>query len=103
MVDKLLSASGSTWPVAKIEVQNANGINVLDLFATTDRVYDQAQKLSKAFPECRVTVGMMARFRVIFKNGTPLWPTKPMTEFYSNLTEEQIKESLISVGAGVWV
>ena len=103
MVDKLVSSSSYSWPVANIEVQNANGINFLNLYATTDRVYDEAQKLSRAFPKHRVSICIDARFKVFFKNGEPTGPVKAMTEFYSNLTPEEIEESKIHVGGGVWI
>ena len=100
----MTTESGVKHNLFSLEVYSNDQVNApIQLYVTSDRADWEAIKLSKLCPNGYVQLVLMARIKARYKNGIRLW-CKDYQEFYSNLDDEQYKNTLIRDSATVeWI
>lgn len=78
----------------EMEIPSVNPLNNVLVYVSNKRVDIEARELSKMMPGKMIRVGTMNRFKAIYSNGERV-KVFDYKDFYSNLTEEQIKSTLI--------
>lgn len=95
----MITEGGVEHNLFSLEVYSNDQVNApIQLYVTSDRADWEAIKLSKLCPNGYVQLVLMARIKARYKNGIRLW-CKDYHEFYSGLTPEQHKATLIQDGA----
>jgi len=78
----------------EMEIPSVNPLNNVLVYVSNKRADIEARELSKMMPGKMIRVGTMCRIKAIYSNGERV-RVFDYKDFYSNLTEEQIKSTLI--------
>ncbi len=78
----------------EMEIPSVNPLNNVLVYVSNKRADIEARELSKMMPGKMIRVRTMSRIKAIYSNGERV-RVFDYKDFYSNLTEEQIKSTLI--------
>jgi len=78
----------------EMEIPSVNPLNSVSVYVSNGRADIEARELSKMLPGKTITVKTMCRVKAVYSNGERI-RVFDYKDFYSNLTEEQLKSTMI--------
>lgn len=78
----------------EMQIPSTSLLNNVSVYVSNKRADIEARELSKMMPGKSITVRTMSRIKAVYTNGERV-RVFDYKDFYSNLTEEQIKSTLI--------
>lgn len=89
--------------VINVTVDHGTFAAPMSLWVETSHACVYAQELSRAHPGKSVRIETMSRVKAVYLDGALQFPVREMSQYYTDLSPEQIEATKVLVGPGEWV